>query len=80
MVYGVSDKTVCESFLDGSGSEFEICGLVELETEIDGSLSYVLDDYSLDEGDRFAHVFGRAYWYEDFPNLDLDLMQEGVTP
>ena len=31
-----------------------------------------------DDGSRYAYTMGWSYWYEDFPNLDLDIMTEGV--
>ena len=31
-------------------------------------------------GERNALVLGDAYWYEDFPNIDFDLLALGVPP
>ncbi len=67
----------CETFLDSSGVSTEICGAVRID-ERDGSFYYDLVDYTESEGSRYAFIRGNSYWYEDFPNLDLDIMAEGT--
>jgi hypothetical protein len=59
------------------GSTVDACGLVNLE-ERDGALYYDGVDATADEGSRVVFVSSGVYWYEDFPNLDLDLMTEGA--
>jgi hypothetical protein len=49
--------------------------LVNIEYR-DGEYYYVWDDYTEDAGDRDAHLVGNAWWYEDFPNLDLSILKE----
>ncbi len=38
----------------------------------------MLSDVTEDVGTRYGYNSGNAYWYEDFPNLDLDILSEGV--
>ena len=59
---------------------FEVCGEVQIDPSTDGSgYVYRTGDFREDVGERFAFVTGSAWWYEDFPNLDLDLMKEGFS-
>ena len=55
-----------------NGAE-EVCGLIMTETTDDGTM-YDLGDHSLNVGSRYGYVQGNAWWYEDFPNLDLNLL------
>jgi hypothetical protein len=34
---------------------------------------------NVDVGTRTAFISGSAWWYEDFPNLDLSMMSEGFS-
>jgi len=56
-------------------STTQVCGEVMTE-EVDGSTNYDLGDTNADVGSRVGYVQGNAWWYEDYPNLDLSLMGE----
>ena len=75
-----SHKDVCEEVVDESGEVLTtVCGLVETEENDEGTgYQYVLDNINEDAGTRYNYMQGNAYWYEDFPNLDLDILGEGV--
>ncbi len=61
---------------DGEEVTYTQCGEVTIE-EADGGYQYVWEDIYSNEGERFGYVSGSAWWYEDFPNLDLSIMGEG---
>lgn len=56
-------------------SESKVCGEV-MTVEVDGSPNYDLADQNENFGSRNVYVSGSSWWYEDYPNLDLDLMKE----
>ena len=56
-------------------SATQVCGEV-LTVEEDGSSNYDLADQNENFGSRQVYVSGSSWWYEDYPNLDLDLMKE----
>ena len=60
---------------DGNPVSEEYCGLVETE-EVDGGASYVFGDVYDVVNPQYGYVQGSAWWYEDFPNLDLDIMKD----
>ena len=67
----------CEEFLYSDGTTVEICGEARLDYR-DGSYYFRPYDVTRDIGSRQALMRGTSYWFEDFPNLDLDIMTEGV--
>ena len=74
------DESVCAERIDSTTGEVteEVCGQFLYEMTEDGSgYYYEPGDFREDVGSRYAFVNGRAWWYEDFPNLDLSLMREG---
>ena len=60
---------------DGNPVSEEYCGLVETE-EVDGGTNYVFGDVYDVVNPQYGYVQGSAWWYEDFPNLDLDIMKD----
>ena len=56
-------------------SETKVCGEV-MTVEEDGAANYDLADQNENFGSRQVYVQGNAWWYEDYPNLDLSLMKE----
>jgi hypothetical protein len=56
-------------------SETKVCGEV-MTVEEDGAANYDLADQNENFGSRNVYVQGSSWWYEDYPNLDLDLMKE----
>jgi hypothetical protein len=79
-LYIESDKEQCEEIVDANGEVLDtVCGKFGIEAGSEpGSYSYVLDDIYDTTEPRFGYMSGNAWWYEDFPNLDLTMMQEGV--
>ncbi len=74
-LYVEVDKDVCVDSSVGGGT---VCGEVQFDpADEDFVYNYRKADFREDEGERFAFIMGNAWWYEDFPNLDLDLMKEG---
>ena len=69
-----TDYNECQT-VDGTSTSFDVCGMVQIE-EQDGGYVYVLGDVT--DQPIHAYMNGSAYWYEDFPNLDLSLLKEGV--
>jgi hypothetical protein len=66
MFFGQADMTICA---DG------VCG--GFKADADDLL--VGGDHRLDVGSRLAYVQGSAWWFEDFPRLDLDMMGSGFS-
>ena len=56
-------------------STTQVCGEI-MTVEEEGSTNYDLADQNANVGSRHVFVQGNAWWYEDYPNLDLDLMKE----
>ena len=79
-LYIESDKDVCEDIVDEEGTVVEtVCGKFVIEEgDTPGSYQYVFADVTDTTSDRFGYVSGSAWWYEDFPNLDLTLLKEGI--
>jgi hypothetical protein len=78
-LYSPADPDSCFDFVYEDGSSEEMCGEMILEEgDEPGSYSYVLGDTSEDVGSRYALLLGNSWWYEDFPNLDLDDLLDGV--
>ena len=67
----------CTTLTESDGTVVDACGLVDLE-ERSGTYYYEPVDASEDAGSRVVFAQGSIYWYEDFPNLDLDMMTEGA--
>jgi hypothetical protein len=63
-----TDQEVCETAAMGT-----ICGLLGIDWD---NGVYILGDVSNEP--HYGYIQGSPYWYEDFPNLDLDLLTEGV--
>ena len=77
-LYVEVDKDTCVDVDFEDGSSETVCGKVELDPSEDGTgYVYRTADFREDQGSRFAFIVGNAWWYEDFPNLDLNLMKEG---
>ena len=76
------DPDSCIENLDEEGEvESTTCGEVLFEESDDGETFYYQQgNFNTDVGSRFALVKGNAWWYEDFPNLDLSMMGEGFNP
>lgn len=76
------DPTSCVENLDDEGEvESTTCGEVLFEESEDGDgFFYQQGNFNTDVGSRYAFVRGNAWWYEDFPNLDLSMMSEGFNP
>jgi hypothetical protein len=78
-LYVEADPDSCAEVLDADGEVAEvICGEFQIEDGDEaGSYQYKLGDHREDVGSRYAYIRGDAWWYEDFPNLDLNQMKEG---
>jgi hypothetical protein len=76
------DPTSCVENLDDAGEvESTTCGEVLFEESEDGeSFPYQQGNHTENVGSRYAFLLGSAWWYEDFPNLDLSIMGEGFNP
>jgi hypothetical protein len=76
--YVDADSSVCQDLVDEETEEVygEACGLVSVIEGEDGPV-YGAGNFNVDVGNRYAYVQGGAWWYEDFPNLDLSIMGEG---
>jgi len=76
------DPTSCVENLDDAGEvESTTCGEVLFEESDDGETFYYQQgNFNTDVGSRYAFLRGNAWWYEDFPNLDLSIMGEGFEP
>ena len=68
-----TDYGVCADFDNGSGGTDEVCGEVQVDADAD---VYILGDVY--DQPIHGNMLGNAYWYEDFPNLDLSILKEGV--
>ena len=78
--YAEVDESVCADFPAEEGEEAEtVCGafVIEWTDETETSYYYEAGDFRENVGERYAFVSGSAWWYEDFPNLDLSIMTEG---
>ena len=42
-----------------------------------GTYAYAQGNFHEDIGSRYGFIISSAWWYEDFPVLDLDLMGAG---
>jgi hypothetical protein len=73
------DEDECVEVEDEDGAVASVvCGQFEVEPTEDGSgMMYKAADFREDMGERYAFVSGSAWWYEDFPNLDLTQLTEG---
>ena len=58
---------------EGATGDNILCGLVTTE-ETDSGSSYKVGDHRENVGSRYGYIQGNAWWYEDFPNLDFDLL------
>ena len=78
-LYVEADPETCVEITDEAGEVAEvICGAFQVEEGDEaGSYMYKFGDYRENEGSRYAFIRGDAWWYEDFPNLDLSIMGEG---
>lgn len=56
-------------------STTQVCGEI-VTVEEDGGTVFDLADQTENVGTRSVYVQGNSWWYEDYPNLDLDLMKE----
>jgi hypothetical protein len=66
-----ADPTIC---FEGT----EVCGAVKLEPgDEPGSYFYIDGNFDEDIGSRYGFIKSTAWWFEDFPVLDLDMMGEG---
>lgn len=68
-----TDYSVCADFDDGSGGTVEICG--ECQIDADAGV-FILDD--VNDQPIHNYILGNSFWFEDFPNLDLSILKEGV--
>ena len=71
--FGEVDMSVCAYLVDSTGSLSLVCGAPVFDYY--GAL--VGGDHTVGVGSRVGIIEGGAWWYEDFPRLDLDLMGEG---
>ncbi len=72
--YSEVDPSICFEREGEEGEEpEEICGGIVVDDE--GLL--VPGDQDANVGSRLGYVTAYSWWYEDFPNLDLNLMGEG---
>jgi len=77
-LYVEVDEDACVDVDYDDGTTETVCGRFKIAPSEDGTgYVYRTADFREDEGSRFAYVVGNAWWYEDFPNLDLDMMKEG---
>ena len=67
--FGAVDMGVCAEGEDGAA----LCGAFVADDE--GYLAP--GDHTVDVGTRLAYIHGSAWWFEDFPRLDLDLLGLG---
>ena len=63
-----ADPNECDS---NSG----VCGLIQTQS-VSGNEEYVLGNLNQNIGSRYGYVQGTAWWYEDFPNLDFNTLQD----
>ena len=68
------DECITETTEDGE--EIETCGMVMIDEDTD---EYIMGNFNVDAdtATRHAYLTSWSWWYEDFPNLDLDIMGEG---
>jgi hypothetical protein len=59
----------------GTEGETILCGMVQTEETDDGT-NYKLGDHNQEVGSRYGYVQGSSWWYEDYPNLNMDLLHE----
>jgi hypothetical protein len=79
-LYVEADPDSCVEITDEAGEvEQVVCGEPLTEEREDGTY-YKTGNFNLDVGTRFGYVIGNAWWYEDFPNLDLSNMAAGFEP
>ena len=78
-IFVEADPDVCSSYdyqdAEGNTVTEEVCGQVQTE-EVDGGTNYLLGDVYDTVNPRYGYVQGSAWWYEDYPNLDLSIMQD----
>lgn len=78
-IFIVADPEKCADLegtdADGNPVTEEYCGLVQTE-EVDGGTNYVFGDVYDSVNPQYGYVQGSAWWYEDYPNLDLDIMKD----
>jgi hypothetical protein len=68
------DMDLCaERVIDAEGTTEEVCGGLVVDDED----MLVPGNHNIDVGSRRGYFTSWAWWYEDFPNLDLDIMGEG---
>ena len=63
--------------LDEEGEVAEVVCGQPLTEELDDGTYYKQGNFNTNVGTRYAFVRGNAWWYEDFPNLDLSNMGAG---
>jgi hypothetical protein len=71
-IYVEADPEEC---IIPEGMTEEVCGLVQTE-EVDGGTNYVFGDVYDAVNPRYGYIQGSSWWYEDYPNLDLDMMKD----
>ena len=72
-----ADPESCVELLDEEGEVAQVvCGEPLTETRDDGEY-YKAGNFNVDVGSRYGFIIGNAWWYEDFPNLDLSNMAAG---
>jgi hypothetical protein len=78
-IYVDADPEQCASYeyedAEGNVVSEEVCGMV-LTEEVEGQTNYALGDVYDVVNPRYGYVQGSAWWYEDYPNLDLDIMKD----
>jgi len=75
--YAEVDMDECMENLDEETGEVlgTTCGGIVVDE--DGYL--VPGNHNVDVGSRTAFISASAWWYEDFPNLDLEILGEGFS-
>ena len=74
--YAEVDMDECVEETDEAGEVTgTVCGGLVVDEE--GYLSP--GNHNVDAGSRIGFISGSAWWYEDFPNLDLDILGEGFS-
>jgi hypothetical protein len=69
------DMDICADREDEAGEVTEICG----GWTVDEDDSFAPGNHNVDVGSRHGYFQSSAWWYEDFPNLDLSLMKDGFS-
>ena len=74
-IYSGVDMDLCADREDAEGEVTTICGGLTVDDEG----YYEKGNHNVDVGMRHGYFQSSAWWYEDFPNLDLEIMTEGFT-